>query len=71
MVSPFFTLQSSNSLRNSIASLAWFSASCIRPSLARLYATFSRRCGNLNSSSRQSLGGTVMPAKAGIQYPPT
>src|SRR5258708_21948353 len=29
MVSPFCTLQSASSLRNSIASLAWFSASCI------------------------------------------
>src|SRR5215472_8633980 len=29
MVSPFCTLQSANSLRNSIASLAWFSASCM------------------------------------------
>src|SRR5262245_29471047 len=29
MVSPLRTLQSSNSLRKSIASLAWFNASCI------------------------------------------
>src|SRR5712691_8076831 len=29
MVSPFCTLQSSNSLRKSIASLAWFKASCM------------------------------------------
>ena len=31
-VSPFWTLQSSNSWRNSIASLAWFKASCIAAS---------------------------------------
>src|SRR5258708_4753380 len=37
MVSPFWTLQSSNSLRKSIASLAWFNASCIDILPSRLF----------------------------------
>src|SRR5262249_21993193 len=50
MVSPLRTLQSSNSLRNSIASLAWFKASCMDVPRAR--STGPRRLGGDGMVSR-------------------
>src|SRR5690242_6930016 len=45
MVSPCRTLQSWNSWRNSIASLAWFKASCMAPSRAFSRREFRVSCG--------------------------
>ena len=63
MVSPFCTLQSSNSLRNSIASLAWFKASCIAPG-GGLHAAAgrTRRRPSDRPGGREPLTGNPPPA---------
>src|SRR5262249_180784 len=52
MVSPLRTLQSSNSLRNSIASLAWLSASCMDFSSVTLPSLGRAKARNKSASTR-------------------
>src|SRR5215813_9404859 len=61
MVSPGHTLQSSNSLRKSIASLAWFNASCMgrllpTPNLRRCSALILRSAPTVNAQQDRTTG---------------